>query len=87
MMSNFNILKSFHIIGKVDVPSFLSRLSSAHSHSMSPESRLEMESLEAGRQRMFASGVTVPVVMRLQVTSDQVTGAGEQGVESRGAGG
>ena len=94
MMSNFNILKSFHIIGKVDVPSFLSKLSSAHSHSMSPESRLEME---AGRQRMFAPGVTVPVVMRLQVTSDQVTGggeqgsrgwrAGEQGVESRRAGG
>ena len=36
---------------------------------------------------MFAPGVTVPVVMRLQVTSDQVTGAGEQGVESRRAGG
>ena len=41
---------------------------------------------------MFAPGVTVPVVMRLQVTSDQVRGAGEQGVEageqgSRRAGG
>ena len=37
---------------------------------------------------MFASAVTVSKVMRLQVTSDQVTGAGagEQGVESRRAG-
>ena len=39
-----------------------------------------------GDREMFAPGVTVPVVMRLQVTSDQVTGAGEQGVESRRAG-
>ena len=34
---------------------------------------------------MFASGVTVSKVMRLQVTSDQVT-VGVQGVESRRAG-
>ena len=34
---------------------------------------------------MFASAVTVSKVMRLQVTSDQVTGAGA-GVESRRAG-
>ena len=38
-----------------------------------------------GDREMFASGVTVSKVMRLQVTGDQVTGAGagagEQGVE------
>ena len=49
---------------------------------LSPESRLEME---VGRQRNVASAVTVSKVMRLQVTSDQVT-VGVQGVESRRAG-
>ena len=48
---------------------------------LSPESRLNME---AGRQRnvcICCNLVTVSKVMRLQVTGDQVTGAGEQGVE------
>ena len=49
---------------------------------LSPESRLEME---AGRQRnvcICCNLVTdVSKVMRLHVTGDQVTGAGEQGVE------